>query len=542
MVDGTAAPLGSVREMLYGIKLDELPAPLRTMLARFDKNGNGIIDPDELPIANDDGISIKAFPENVQPFLREIDEEGNGKLEMGELTEMATTYVELKKANKEGSIAIKTLPKEIQPTLKVFDVDGDGTVAPMELARGAELYKGSKKTAKRLMMFTAVLLLVLCALVGVIVGLTAVVVEEAKETKTDQSGITKVKNSDKVVATAEATKSRTILEAPKMTPKQLDSVTSLTLNNNGTTYKYSISGYQKQTGEVTFFSMRGETVRVTHVGLSVTDASGQLMFRMSAADLSSSGRRLLVFAVVGMFMNGPSSGYSTSSSQTDEEGEDAHPSCYDAEYFVECPDSKSVTKGGKEYTLQCRRVEDYGDCTPSEQAVEGLDYAASPSDMPSGYRLDEFRKETDWKRETWKDLKKTCNELSGKVPGHLCEKATMKEYLDDDDDFARYVKQTHVNNPSLGKYDTEKMDRVQTKWMTNHPACQFEPVKVQDATLMENPEATHIKDGMVCMDKADAEEYYALYNQYTTTTTTTTTTPCCACPTPTEYDEYKWNG
>ena len=54
-------------------------------------------------------------------------------------------------------------------------------------------------------------------------------------------------------------------------------------NNNGTTYKYNISGYQKQTGEVTFFSMRGETVRVTHVGLSVTDASGQLMFRMSAA-------------------------------------------------------------------------------------------------------------------------------------------------------------------------------------------------------------------------------------------------------------------
>ena len=50
---------------------------------------------------------------------------------MDELTEMVTAYVDLKKANKEGSIAIKTLPKEIQPTLKVFDVDGDGTVAPM---------------------------------------------------------------------------------------------------------------------------------------------------------------------------------------------------------------------------------------------------------------------------------------------------------------------------------------------------------------------------------------------------------------------------
>ena len=147
-------------------------------------------------------LSVASFPEDLQPLLNEIDDEGNGKLELDELTEIFTVYAELKKANKEGSIAIKTLPKEIQSTLKVFDVDGDGTVAPLELARGAELYKESKKTTKRLMVFSGVLMLILCALVGVIVGLTAVVVEGSKETKTDASGLTLAKGTDKPAAMA----------------------------------------------------------------------------------------------------------------------------------------------------------------------------------------------------------------------------------------------------------------------------------------------------------------------------------------------------
>ncbi|XRB19648.1 EF-hand domain-containing protein [Pseudoscourfieldia marina] len=143
-------------------------------------------------------LKVSSFPKKVQPLLNDIDDEKNGKIEMDELTDILTVYADLKKANKEGSIAIKTLPKEIQPTLKVFDVDGDGTVAPMELARGAELYKESKKTTKRLTIFSGILLVILCALVGVIVGLTAVVVEASKETKTDsKTGITFAKGSGK---------------------------------------------------------------------------------------------------------------------------------------------------------------------------------------------------------------------------------------------------------------------------------------------------------------------------------------------------------
>ncbi|XRB17935.1 EF-hand domain-containing protein [Pseudoscourfieldia marina] len=339
MVGGTAAPLGSVREMLHGIKLDECPALLRTMLAKFDKNGNGIIDPDELPIANDDGISIKAFPEDVQPILRGIDEEGNGKLEMGELTEMAITYAELKKANKEGSIAIKTLPKELQPTLKVFDVDGDGTVAPMELARGAELYKGSKKTAKRLMTFSGVLLLILCALVGVIVGLVAMVVENSKETKTDsKTGITYAKGSSKPSATAKVTKTDSIYNAVKKSASALRAIGSLTLDKpDGSSLFYTITGAETHGGApgkanaVAFYSARGDVINVTATSLNVTKEDGSIVMTDTVVAERSRRRRLLD--------SGSGSDGGSGSSMT-------------AEYIEELEDE---IKGGKQFVAELQQ-------------------------------------------------------------------------------------------------------------------------------------------------------------------------------------------
>ncbi|XRB11719.1 EF-hand domain-containing protein [Pseudoscourfieldia marina] len=206
----TTQAMGEVRKVLHGVKIADCPPELREKLQQYDTNGNGIIDPSELPDPLTTAapyISVGAFPKTLQPILREIDDEKNGRLEMDELTEVFTVYAEMKKANKEGSISIKTLPKEIQPTLKAFDVDGDGTVAPLELARAAELYKQSKKTAKRLMIFAGVLMVVLCALVGVIVGLTAVVVEESKESKASGDGTLTKKGTSTPIAVGEAVKS-----------------------------------------------------------------------------------------------------------------------------------------------------------------------------------------------------------------------------------------------------------------------------------------------------------------------------------------------
>ena len=121
----------------------------------------------------------------------------------------------------------------------MFDVDGDGTVAPMELARGAELYKDSKKTAKRLMIFSGVLLIILVALVAVIVSLTAVVVEETKETKADNSGALVKKGTSTPVGTAKATKSLALFDMPGQTAGVLSGVKLINLKQFGTLLGYT---------------------------------------------------------------------------------------------------------------------------------------------------------------------------------------------------------------------------------------------------------------------------------------------------------------
>ena len=126
-----------LEKYLHGIRLADLPLDLRTRLQRFDKNGNGIIDPEELPIPENDKIAIKAFP---------------------------------------------TL---VQQDLAVFDADGDGTVGMRELQRAAELYRISNNSVARLTKISLALVFALMAVMGCIAGLTYGIVEAAKEARTE---------------------------------------------------------------------------------------------------------------------------------------------------------------------------------------------------------------------------------------------------------------------------------------------------------------------------------------------------------------------
>ncbi|XRB19756.1 EF-hand domain-containing protein [Pseudoscourfieldia marina] len=273
--------MGEVRKVLHGVRIADCPPELREKLAQYDTNGNGIIDPNELPdpmSAEMTYLNVRSFPKDLHPLLNDIDDEKNGKLEMDELTEIFSTYAATKRANKEGSISIKQLPKEIQPTLKVFDVDGDGTVAPMELARGAELYKESKKTTKRLMIFSGVLLIFLLALVAVIVSLTAVVVEESKETKADNSGALVKKGTSTPVATAAATKSLALFDMPGQTAGVLSGVKLINLKQFGTLLGYTITGYRATDTKVTFLASSGDVVAVDNNFINVTSASGMPVY------------------------------------------------------------------------------------------------------------------------------------------------------------------------------------------------------------------------------------------------------------------------
>jgi len=241
-------------------------------------------------------LHINQFPEDLHPLLKEIDgPEGNGYLEADELTEVFSMYCQMKKAHKDGSISIAALPKELQPTLKVFDVDGDGCVAPLELARAAELYKDSKNQVRRLVKAVAVLLTVLLLLVGTIVGLVAVVVEESKESEVSGSGVSFLKDSSTPVSTAAVRTETTVFDATRFTSAQLENVKYLKFDNaEYGIVQYNILGVHKNVAGnvVKFYGPNGATITVTPTALQVKDVMNEITFT-ETSDQTAARRKLL---------------------------------------------------------------------------------------------------------------------------------------------------------------------------------------------------------------------------------------------------------
>lgn len=259
-------------------------------------------------------IAISSFPTSLHPVLKEIDDEGNGLLEMDELTEVFKTYADMKKASKDGSIALSSLPKELRPTLKVFDVDGDGTVGVMELGRAAELYKDSKNTVKRMTKVLAVMAFILIALVGCIVGLTAHVVEAAKDSKPSQSGIMQTTGADPVpVATASVMKGGSSLKSLlSATLNDIAEMKSMRLpTDDGAVLIYTITGSRIQSlsgldPRITFYAARGDSIEVTNNGVKITSAANVVILSKTHEELGKAARRHLLwmggfdFSIFGM--------------------------------------------------------------------------------------------------------------------------------------------------------------------------------------------------------------------------------------------------
>ena len=158
------------------------------------------------------------------------------------------------------------------------------------------MYQESKNMTKRLTKAVALLLLIMCALVGTIVGLTAYVVEQSKETKTDNSGVTTVKGSPgTVTASGAATRQVEIYDAPKMTSDDLDNVRSLTFVDpvDDEVFAYTITGYRKtpKTKSVTFFASRGDTVFVTNNTITCRDGDGKFLLQKTREQEKERTRR-----------------------------------------------------------------------------------------------------------------------------------------------------------------------------------------------------------------------------------------------------------
>lgn len=248
--------------------------------------------------AKDLSIPISTFPESLHPLLKEIDgPDGNGSLETDELTEVFELYAAAKKANEEGCIALKSLPKELQGTLQVFDVDGDGIVGTAELARAAELYEDSKNMVKRLVKAVAVLFLVMAALVGTIVGLTAHVIESSKETETGGDGITFVKGSDQPAASATVFNSFLLEESFSSSANLLELTKSLSLQSIDETeeFSYTITGWYRNQTILNFYAARGDVISVDAFGnIIVYDQNGEEVLNLPAKDDEVGRRRKLL--------------------------------------------------------------------------------------------------------------------------------------------------------------------------------------------------------------------------------------------------------
>ena len=179
-------------------------------------------------------------------------------------------------------------------------------------------------------------MVILCALVGVIVGLTAVVVEASKETKTDsKTGITFAKGSSKPSATAKVTKTDSIYNAVKKSASALRAIGSLTLGKpDGSSLIYTITGAETHGGApgkanaVAFYSARGDVINVTATSLNVTKEDGTIV--MTDTVVAEKSRRRLLSHDDGYNeddgyngddgYNDDQGGHSTSTEETDSEG------------------------------------------------------------------------------------------------------------------------------------------------------------------------------------------------------------------------------
>ena len=121
--------MGEVRKVLHGVKIADCPPELREKLQQYDTNGNGIIDPSELPDPLTTAapyISVGAFPKTLQPILREIDDEKNGRLEMDELTEVFTVYAEMKNRTARRAHGAESKPRAKNATRAVLTAIPNG--------------------------------------------------------------------------------------------------------------------------------------------------------------------------------------------------------------------------------------------------------------------------------------------------------------------------------------------------------------------------------------------------------------------------------
>merc|ERR1712070_888100 len=139
-----------------------------------------------------------------------------------------------------------------------------------------------------------VLFLLMVALVGTIVGLTAHVIESAKETETSGDGITFVKGTDQPTATGRVARYNSLSESYPSPPEVLDDIDTAYLLSDDETeeYSYTVTGWSRNESHLVYYTARGDKITVDTVGNLVThDDAGNVLLERREGE--GNGRKIL---------------------------------------------------------------------------------------------------------------------------------------------------------------------------------------------------------------------------------------------------------
>lgn len=196
---------------------------------------------------------------------------------------------------------ITDFPEICQLKLREIDTDGSGTLSGSELVTMVDMFAESKKTQKKLMYVIGGLLGLLVVALVAIGLITSFVVEGAKETKTDSSGVTLVAGSNTVAAGGSAQSQSTIFSAASYTYDQLNSVKNLQLIDGNDVLMYQPVEWKSTSTYVEFTTARGYVIKVTDAQvLTATDPNGAVFITSTPSmEMAMRRRRLLEVSEAG---------------------------------------------------------------------------------------------------------------------------------------------------------------------------------------------------------------------------------------------------
>jgi hypothetical protein len=165
-------------------------------------------------------------------------------------------------------------------------------------SRAADLYKDSKNLTKRLTKAVAVLLFIMLALVGTIVGLTAHVIEQAKDSKPGANGVMMSTGASPApVSTGRAKEEHTLfslLDASVQTIANIIDLKFVTDQNSVLLYTITGSQVRADGAGITFYAARGDVIELTPSAVTVTFAANEILINKTRqAFENANGRKLL---------------------------------------------------------------------------------------------------------------------------------------------------------------------------------------------------------------------------------------------------------